>query len=1116
MENQVSGNTEKEKPIFRLLREFLRSVLLDDLLSSLDRNDIVKINKAFRKLAKAPISSFYHKGRLRPDTFDWRDDREVMCNFLFHRSMTTSDRLFLAALCEFENVRLNAFASLYKDILKNGYLAPKSMIFQMVYEDSTFEEFRTKFSDLVDSINDNKIALNLSFSNAEELVDRVSNLIVKYKDCQSFPNNLRDSLEENLEEIKKIFSSEKVKTNSKEEIQDTTANEQQKTSLNRDRDIQKQEEINMLKTYSEKFLGYIRLQKNFYNFYPVAKINDGVLEPMNSEEAKIKFPSFGAFSLVKNYYKDNVTRTLIDNYFYTIEVGPGDLIPYESLEGTQREDYAFKLCNFHELERKKQFLGITSENYYLIVYPIKEEPDLESNVYVTFNIDGERDLASYAYQRFQVVLAYKNKFLGPVTLLQDANGLPYINFRSGTNDGIVQCFTGENIREAIYSRSIYLHEENNTCARDILDTNQSCVHKSYFDLLSDSKLLKRIAEQSRQYDKKTLSLVKNWLESSLKTEIPGPNEQIRQERRARLSKLLENLEFNEENVDTFVKVVSNSMALAKNDQNGFFDEIVRRIVAQPDALEHIKEFKLIHDQIEVLEQRREHEEKKLEEIKESIAKLNAEKDKQQKEKLEGDLAKITEETEKQKAKLDEVLKALGHVDDLKAIESEVKCLDNRRRELQHNNTILEEEGRDIERHLLNEINNRKIKELAFNPSLAHKFAEAAAQWIREDEEQNLQRKADSVQGIQPDALTGENLVEYLVSQTQRYRNHYDRNTVLNLYICLAQNLLTVLAGKPGSGKTSICHIMAHVLGATSLDSRACVEDINRFLPVSVERGWTSKRDFLGYYNPLTKHFETIDSRRYGAFQLLDVEARANSSKFPYIVLLDEANLSPMEYYWSDFMNAGTETGCVNSLSLGDGKIYKIPQTLRFIATVNNDQTTESLSPRLIDRSWIVTLPEPNWSNFTSFNSPVPNSDDENVRIISWNALQEIFSYNNCWKDIELYEEKIGSILSDVYSNMKLLGLNPSPRTQKSIINYIAAATKWFEKESEQTFSFNAAIDYAVLQKLLPSITVVGSKYKERLKELQNLCESNDLTLSAQTLSNIIEKGDSSMNLYSFF
>ena len=27
------------------------------------------------------------------------------------------------------------------------------------------------------------------------------------------------------------------------------------------------------------------------------------------------------------------------------------------------------------------------------------------------------------------------------------------------------------------------------------------------------------------------------------------------------------------------------------------------------------------------------------------------------------------------------------------------------------------------------------------------------------------------------------------------------------------------------------------------------------------------------------------------------------SRFPYIILLDEANLSPIEYYWADFMRA---------------------------------------------------------------------------------------------------------------------------------------------------------------------------------------------------------------------
>ena len=33
---------------------------------------------------------------------------------------------------------------------------------------------------------------------------------------------------------------------------------------------------------------------------------------------------------------------------------------------------------------------------------------------------------------------------------------------------------------------------------------------------------------------------------------------------------------------------------------------------------------------------------------------------------------------------------------------------------------------------------------------------------------------------------------------------------------------------------------------------------NRYVPVSVEKGWTSKRDLIGYYNPLTRRFESQD------------------------------------------------------------------------------------------------------------------------------------------------------------------------------------------------------------------------------------------------------------------
>ncbi|WP_444483896.1 hypothetical protein, partial [Sutterella wadsworthensis] len=56
------------------------------------------------------------------------------------------------------------------------------------------------------------------------------------------------------------------------------------------------------------------------------------------------------------------------------------------------------------------------------------------------------------------------------------------------------------------------------------------------------------------------------------------------------------------------------------------------------------------------------------------------------------------------------------------------------------------------------------------------------------------------------------------------------------------------------------------------------EFADRYLPISVERGWTSKRDFVGYWNPLTKTFESVDDRRRDAFQALDAEARLGEPK----------------------------------------------------------------------------------------------------------------------------------------------------------------------------------------------------------------------------------------------
>ncbi len=71
------------------------------------------------------------------------------------------------------------------------------------------------------------------------------------------------------------------------------------------------------------------------------------------------------------------------------------------------------------------------------------------------------------------------------------------------------------------------------------------------------------------------------------------------------------------------------------------------------------------------------------------------------------------------------------------------------------------------------------------------------------------------------------------------------------------------------------------------------------------------------------------------------------------ILLDEANLSPIEHYWSAFMGMTDGEG-ERSLMLGQDRM-QIPETLRFLATINYDGTTEPLSPRVVDRAPIIVL-----------------------------------------------------------------------------------------------------------------------------------------------------------------
>ncbi len=332
----------------------------------------------------------------------------------------------------------------------------------------------------------------------------------------------------------------------------------------------------------------------------------------------------------------------------------------------------------------------------------------------------------------------------------------------------------------------------------------------------------------------------------------------------------------------------------------------------------------------------------------------------------------------------------------------------------------------------------------------------------------------------------------IIQRIQAQRN-YDEDFIKNVLICIAQNFITVFAGQPGTGKTSLCDIISGVLGLYNPDPKL---NLYRYRSVSVERGWNSKSELIGYYNALSNKFENSGNGIYDALLTLNAECNnVNIDPYPFFILLDEANLSPVEHYWSVFMKAADddnlnqskyriEIPLQNSTSQQNGEesqnitSLKVPDQLRFLATINNDQTTEPLSPRLLDRTSVIKLPE-------TANKPNPNAGYAPY-YISWNRFKYLFSPVN---DTEIDDgivivkkendqsdgnngniNKVSEIMNIIYGMFKAANISISKRVKNRIARYINSAC-FLDMPPEK------AINYAVAQNLLPKINGFYEDFK---------------------------------------
>ena len=171
---------------------------------------------------------------------------------------------------------------------------------------------------------------------------------------------------------------------------------------------------------------------------------------------------------------------------------------------------------------------------------------------------------------------------------------------------------------------------------------------------------------------------------------------------------------------------------------------------------------------------------------------------------------------------------------------------------------------------------------------------------------------------------------------------YYKPEMIRLFIsALASTKLVILQGISGTGKTSLAYAWGKFLKHDS-----CV--------ASVQPSWRDRTELFGYFNEFTKKFNETE--------VLKEMYLAGYTDDVYTVILDEMNISRVEYYFAEMLSIlempNKDEWIVELVSaswkndpkkITDGKLH-IPPNMWYIGTINNDDSTFMVTDKVYDRA----------------------------------------------------------------------------------------------------------------------------------------------------------------------
>jgi predicted nucleic acid-binding Zn-ribbon protein len=254
--------------------------------------------------------------------------------------------------------------------------------------------------------------------------------------------------------------------------------------------------------------------------------------------------------------------------------------------------------------------------------------------------------------------------------------------------------------------------------------------------------------------------------------------------------------------------------------------------------------------------------------------------------------------------------------------------------------------------------------------------------------------------------------------------------------------LVVLAGISGTGKSLLPKRYSEAMGI-------------HMVSLAVQPRWDSPQDLFGFFNHLEGRYKATElARAMVQFERynrpgwkLPTDWNHERDDRMLLVLLDEMNLARVEYYFSEFLSKletrrsilNTESDArsrdpveialdTGSLREGEHNIRLYPgRNLLFTGTMNEDESTQSLSDKVLDRACVLRFGRP--AKMASVQAPTPlAAEKDGLAYETWRAW--------CESDLSSTDEKkVNAWIGELNDAMEQIGKPFAHRVHQAILSY---------------------------------------------------------------------------------